>query len=161
MICNLLLIKSSFAQTDYYVCFFGEKISSSAIVGHAFIGIGKGTPLTCDIYGEETEMIGFYPKVRTEGGKSLWFGPVDGSIRNDIKTELDSYIFRRIDFANYINIKLRIEQWKNKKYQLTRQDCISFFIDVASLVSNIELPDRSKYTLPDQYVKEFIIKNKN
>lgn len=149
------------AQNDYYVCFFGEKISIPASpVGHAFIGIGKGIPLTCDLNGQETEMLGFYPTVRIEGGKSFFFGPVDGSIKNDVKTEINDYCFKKIDFADYLKVKLKIEEWLTKKYQVTRQDCISFFISVGEIFPDVILPDRSKFVTPDDYVRNFIEVNK-
>lgn len=158
LIFNSLLLSAK--SQDYFVAFFGEKINLNAPVGHAFIGIGKGTPLTCDINGESTEMWGFYPKVKIEGGKSLWFGPVEGEIKNDVRTNTNLYFFKKIEFADYIKIKLKIEEWKKRQYQLIRQDCISFFIDAASLFPDIVLPDRAKYTLPETYVAQFISANK-
>jgi hypothetical protein len=161
LICFLLLASLvPKAQIDYFVAFFGEGINKNAPVGHAYIGIGKGVPLTCDLNGSETIMVGFYPKVRTEGGKSLWFGPVDGAIKDDTRSHMDSYVFKKISFADYIKVNLKIEEWKKKKYELTRQDCISFFIDVAKLFSDTKLPDRTKYVIPDTYVKQFILINK-
>ena len=72
--------------SDYFVGFFAESTSVLELqIGHAFIGIGRGIPLTCDLNGEETEMFGFYPKIHIEGGKSFWAGPVDGKIKNDIR----------------------------------------------------------------------------
>jgi len=148
------------AQTDYFVAFFGEGVSRSAPVGHAFVGIGKGVPLTCDLNGSETVMVGFYPKVRIEAGKSLWFGPVDGTVKNDTRSQIDSYVFKKISFADYIKVNLKVEEWKKKKYELTRQDCISFFIDVAKIFSDTKLPDRTKFVTPDTYVRQFILINK-
>jgi hypothetical protein len=149
------------AQNDYYVCFFGEKVSIPASpVGHAFIGIGKGTPLTCDLNAQETEMVGFYPSVRVEGGKSFWLGPVDGKIKPDIKTQIDDYSFKKISFADYIKVKLKIDEWLGKKYQVTRQDCISFFIAVGEIFPDVVLPDRSRFVTPDDYVRNFIEVNK-
>jgi hypothetical protein len=145
---------------DYFVLFFGENISLKAPVGHAFIGIGKGVPLTCDIDGNETEMVGFYPQVRTDGAKSWWFGPVDGAIKSDVKSQFDDYVFKKIEFADYIKIQSKIADWQTKQYEVTRQDCISFFIDVASLFPDIILPDRNTYTTPSDYVTNFIFINK-
>lgn len=156
----LVLNANSFAQTDYFVGFFGENVGTNAPFGHAFIGIGKGTPLTCDINGSETEMIGFYPKVRIEGGKSFFFGPVDGQVKNDVRTSINSYTFKKITFADYIKVKLKIEQWKTRKYELTRTDCISFFIDIASTFTDTQLPDRTQFVTPEAYVRQFIFINK-
>lgn len=148
------------AQKDYFIGFFAERASLDAPVGHAFIGIGKGVPLTCDINGEQTEMVGFYPSVRVEGGLSYWFGAVDGIVKNDARTEIANYVFKKIEFADYIKVQLKIEEWKKKKYELTRQDCISFFSDIASLFSDIILPDRSTFVTPETYVAQFIFLNK-
>lgn len=163
-ICIIFLLISttfSFSQSDYFVGFFGEGISvPTSPVGHCFIGIGKGVPLTCDINGSETEMVGFYPTVRVEGGKSFFFGPVDGSVKDDTRTKISSYVFKKISFSDYIKVKLKIEEWKLKKYLVTRNDCISFFIDIASIFSDTQLPDRTKFVTPDQYVRQFIFLNK-
>jgi len=155
LICVMSML-SAHAQTDYFVGFFGEGLSINAPVGHAFIGIGKGIPLTCDINGSETEMVGFYPKVRIEGGKSIWFGPVDGQIKSDVRTDIKNYVFKKINFADYIKVKLKIEEWKQKKYEMTRNDCISFFIDVAKIFPDTKLPDRTQFALPEKYVAQFI-----
>jgi hypothetical protein len=148
----------AFAQT-YFVGFFGSETNLPTTIGHAFIGIGKGTPMTCNMEAPETEMFGFYPAVRISGGKSLWFGPVDSEVKSDINTKITSYAFKRIDFADYIKVSAKFEEWKKKKYELTRQDCIAFFVDVARLFPNLIVPDREKYILPDQYVKQFIKAN--
>lgn len=156
----LVLSSTRVQAQDYFVGFFGENISVAAPVGHAFIGIGKGTPMTCDINGNETQMAGFYPTVRIQGGLSYWFGPVDGQIKNDVRSVIDDYVFKRIQFADYIKVQLKIAEWQKKQYQVTRQDCISFFIDVASIFPDIKLPDRSQFTTPSDYVTNFIFINK-
>lgn len=156
-----ILILSKYMQAqDYFVGFFGEKMNKTSITGHAFIGIGKGVPLTCDVNGDSTEMWGFYPKVQLEGAKSLWFGPVDSKIKSDVRTKTDFYFFKRIEFADYIRVKIKLEEWKNKRYELTKQDCTTFFIDVAKLFADIKIPDRKKFTLPETFVKEFISTNR-
>jgi len=147
-------------KKDYFIGFFAEKINIDGPVGHAFIGIGKGTPMTCNIDGSETEMYGFYPKAKLDGAKSYWFGPVEGKVKKDVRTRIDQYIFLKIDFADYLKVQLKMEDWKKKQYELGRQDCISFFIDVASLFDEIKLPDRTQYILPDKYVSTFIFLNK-
>jgi hypothetical protein len=53
-----------------------------------------------------------------------------------------------------------MEEWKKKQYQVTRQDCISFFIDVASIFPDIKLPNRATFTTPSDYVINFIFINK-
>src|SRR5450432_4024026 len=145
---------------DYFVGFFGERISPSAPVGHAFIGIGKGVPLTCNIDGTETEMFGFYPTKRIDGAKSFWFGPVPGSIKNDVRSNTDNYVFKKINFSDYIRVQLKMEEWKNKQYEVTRQDCISFFQEVAKLFDDIVLPDRTQFVTPETYVSQFIVLNR-
>ncbi|HEX2787611.1 MAG TPA: hypothetical protein VHP32_06865 [Ignavibacteria bacterium] len=148
------------ATQEYYFGVFAEKWDASALVGHAFIGIGKGTPLTCDINGNETEIWGFYPKKKVDGAKSYWFGPVDGNIASDVFTKIDRQFFIRIDFSDYLKIQLKVEEWKKKQYQLTRSDCISFLIDVCStLPDRIKVPTRETTELPDDYVKKLIIQN--
>lgn len=147
-------------KNDYFVGFFAEDISVKAPVGHAFIGIGKGTPLTCNMDGTETEMYGFYPAVRIEGGKSIVFGSVSGKVRNDVSTQIDHFVFKRIDFASYIKVQMKIKEWEKKKYEVTSSDCISFFADIASLFSDIIVPDRNKYGTPSSFVKNFITINK-
>ncbi|PSR52644.1 hypothetical protein AHMF7605_03435 [Adhaeribacter arboris] len=79
---------------------------------------------------------------------------------NDSRTKIDNYVFKKISFADYIKAKLKIEEWKKKKYELTRQDCISFFIDVASIFPDIVLPDRTKFVTPKKYVSQFLFLNK-
>lgn len=159
--CITLIQGNTQPQTDYFVGFFAEGLSvTSPTIGHAFIGIGKGVPLTCDINGSETLMVGFYPKVRLEGVKSIWFGPVDAEVKDDTRTKIDCYVFKKISFADYIKVNLKIEEWKKKKYELTRQDCISFFIDVASTFEDVVLPDRTKFATPEGYVKQFVTANK-
>jgi len=148
------------AEDQYFVAFFGEKQNAGSPVGHAFIGIGKGTPMTCNLDGSETEMVGFYPAKRTEGGKSYWYGPVDGKVKSDVRTQTDLYVFKKISFADYIKVQLKIKEWNKRKYELTRQDCISFFSDIAGLFGDITLPERGEYTLPETYVARFILINK-
>jgi hypothetical protein len=155
----ILISTLSVKAQDYFVGFFGEETSSTNI-GHAFIGIGKGTPLSCNMDGSETIMFGFYPKVRIEGGKSFWFGPVDATVKNDIKTKISSYVFKKISFVDYVKISAKIEEWKKKKYELTRNDCISFFIDCAKTFPDVIIPDRTKFITPNEYVKQFILINK-
>ncbi len=156
-------LSSNAAPQDYYFGVFAEKwdASASAFVGHAFIGIGKGTPLTCDINGNETEIWGFYPQKKIDGAKSYWFGPVDGKIASDIFTKIDRQFFIRIDFGDYLKIQLKVEEWKKKQYQLTRNDCVSFLIDVCNtLPKRIVVPKRETTDLPDDYVKKIINQNK-
>lgn len=146
---------------EYFIGFFGERpnVANVSVVGHAFIGIGKGTPLTCNIDGTETEMYGFYPQSHIAGGISYWYGPVDGHIVSDVRTQINTYYFKKIEFSDYIKVQLKMEQWKEKQYQLTRQDCISFFIEVASIFSDVKVPDRKTFGLPNDFVNQFIFLN--
>jgi hypothetical protein len=146
---------------EYFIGVFAENIAVASPVGHAFIGIGKGTPLVCSTDGSETEAWGFYPKVRVEGAKSYWFGPMDAVVRNDIYTKMDHQFFKKITFDEYIKIKLKIEEWKKKKYELTRNDCISFTMDVCkTLDGTIIVPVRETTDTPDKYVLKLINVNK-
>jgi len=159
----ILFSLNSLCAQNYFIAFFGENLNpiSGSVTGHAFIGIGKGIPLTCDIYEDSTEMFGFYPKIQIQGGKSLWAGPVPGQVKNDVRTDINLYFYQKIEFADYIKVHLKMESWKTKQYQLLRSDCISFFIDIASICPNIKIPDRKTYTLPQNYVYQFIQINKN
>ena len=154
-------LTSESAAQDYFLGIFSENMSISAPVGHAFIGIGKGTPMTCDINGNTTEVWGFYPKVRIMGGKSIWFGHVDSEIKSDVMTKIDRQAFIKIDFADYIKVQLRIEEWKKKQYELTRNDCISFLIDICNTIPNrLIVPKRETTDTPDSYVRKLINLNK-
>ncbi|CAN5753828.1 hypothetical protein BH10BAC3_BH10BAC3_12050 [soil metagenome] len=158
----LFSINLIFAFTqDYFVGFFGERpnIRNASAVGHAFIGIGKGTPLACNVDGTETEIYGFYPDAHLAGGLSYWFGPVDGHIANDVFTTINTYYFKKIDFSDYIKVQLKMSEWKTKQYQLTRQDCISFFIEAASIFPTIKIPNRNTFVLPNDFVNKFIYLN--
>lgn len=146
---------------DYFLGVFAENMSISAPVGHAFIGIGKGTPLICDINGNTTEVWGFYPKVRIMGGKSIWFGPVDSEVKSDVMTKIDKQSFVKIEFSDYIKVQLKIEEWKKKQYELTRNDCISFLIDICNtLPDRLIVPRRETTDTPDSYVRKLINLNK-
>lgn len=160
---NLLYLKTENynISKDYFIGFFAEKTRIVDLqIGHAFIGVGKGVPFTCDMNGNETEMFGFYPNVHIEGGKSFWAGPVPGSVKTDVKTTVDNYVFKKIEFSDYIKVKIKMEEWKKKAYQLTKNDCISFFQDVAKLFDDIILPNRTKFITPNEYVPNFIQINK-
>ncbi len=155
----VLLTQTAYAQ-GYFIAFLAENPNTTG-VGHAFIGIGKGTPLTCDVNGNTTELWGFYPKSRLSGGKSFWAGPVEGKIMSDIRTHADHFTYRRIDFADYLKIQLKVEEWKKKQYRLTKNDCVTFFIDVAGLFpGKISIPDRTKFQTPGSFVSQFINANK-
>lgn len=148
-------------SNDYFVGFFAESTDPIKLqIGHAFIGIGKGVPLTCNIDGTETQMFGFYPAVHTEGGKSFWAGPVNGKIKDDVRTDINKYAFKKITFADYIKVQFKMEAWKQKQYEVTRKDCISFFEDVAKTFDDIIVPDRTKFVTPEEYVSQFIAVNK-
>lgn len=145
---------------DYFLGIFSENYDITT-VGHAFIGIGKGTPLTCDIDGNETELWGFYPRSKIEGGLSFFSGPVDSKIASDVFTKINHYFFFQIDSSDYFRVLAQIETWKKKRYELTRSDCISFLIDISSLFPNkILIPERKPTDTPDNYVKKLIDKNK-
>jgi hypothetical protein len=55
--------------------------------------------MTCNVDGTETEMFGFYPQSHIAGGASYWFGPVNGQIVSDVRTQIDSYFFKKIEFV--------------------------------------------------------------
>lgn len=165
VITQLVFISSSFSQTgnqEYFFGVFAENINIPSVSpGHAFIGIGKGTPLVCSTDGSETEAWGFYPRVRVEGGLSKWFGPVLGDVRNDVYTKIDHQHFIKISFSDYIKVQLKINEWKEKQYELTRNDCISFIIDCSKIFEGLLIiPTRTNTDTPESYIKKFIEVNK-
>lgn len=167
MIIHLGFNLTSFSQTNNQEYFFGvfaqnvNFISNSPSPGHAFIGIGKGTPLVCSTDGSETEAWGFYPEVRIEGALSYIFGPVPSLIKDDIYTRNDHQYFIKISFSDYIKVLAKIEEWKERQYELTRNDCISFVIDCCSIFGDrLIVPNRMNTDTPEIYIKRFIDVNK-
>lgn len=150
-------------QKEYFFGVFAENINADSGVpspGHAFIGIGKGTPLVCSTDGSETEAWGFYPQKKIAGGLSKWFGAVDGEIRNDVYTKIDHQYFIKISFTDYLKVVGKIEEWKEKQYELTRSDCISFVIECCKIFGDAFIvPDRQGTDTPETYIKKFITLN--
>jgi hypothetical protein len=166
----LIIASNSFAQgLDYFVVFCGKEQSLESKAGHAFIAIGKGSPFTCNADGTDTEVWGLYANEDTKNckpsskmaGKSFFVGPVPGCLFSDIRTSFSNLYVIRCGYADYLKAQMVIAEWKNKKYELTKQDCLSFVIAIANVFKNrITIPERSGFlNFPNKYILELKKRN--
>ncbi len=154
-------------KKDYFVVFCGKEASQNSL-GHAFIMIGKGDPFTCNIDGGDGEAFGLYAQgissssCKPDGlnaAKSYFIGKLPGCLFNDINTKVSNYLVIRCTFEEYLTVQMEVENWKNKNYELKKQDCVSFVIAVAKLFdSQLVIPSRSGF---DNFPNKFILKLKN
>lgn len=165
---NAMTFGSEFSEVEeqrteeYFLGVFAESIGVNSPFGHAFIGVGKGTPFTCRVDAQGTVIYGFYPKEKIDALGSYWLGPIDGAVASDVFRNPDHQFFITIDEIEYYLILQKVEEWKRKQYQLVKNDCISFIIDICKSVPNrsVILPDRTKYDLPQKFVTRIIELNK-
>lgn len=156
----------------YFVAFCSEEVSKSAAGGHAFITLGKGKPFTCNIDGRDGEAYGLYAADFNEKDckpskfnalASYFVGELPGCLFNDIRTSVDNYLILRCTFEEYLLVQTEIEKWKRKNYELKKQDCLTFVIEVAKLFNyRLTVPPRSGVfaNFPNQYILKLKALNK-
>lgn len=167
-VCLFILIHASAQKKDYFVVFCGKEASYNTL-GHAFIMTGKGDPFTCNIDNGDGEAFGLYaadtqnadntckPKA-INAGKSYFVGQLPGCLFNDVYTKVSNYLILRCTYEEYLQVHMEIENWKNKNYELKKQDCLSFVIGVAKLFSSqLSVPARSGF---DNFPNQFILQLK-
>lgn len=145
-----------FSQNNRYIAFCAKEDG----VGHAFISLGR----------EDSEKLmtiydgtwGLYPKEDKDSGKSFFIGEVPGEIRDDLLTKNDYTYIIIVSEDEYNQALQKVVEWQNKDYELLKNDCLSFLIDVANIVKEkIEIPERRGYkNLPAEYLKALINQNK-
>jgi len=165
----LVLANHIYAQ-KYFVVLCSKQASLNSF-GHAFVVIGKGDAFTCDIDGGDGEAWGLYARNQSNKEcepkgfnalKSFFIGALPGCLFNDINTDISNYYEVKCSFEEYIVVQTIISEWRNKNYELTKSDCLSFLIDVASAFKDrIKLPDRNLFeNLPSKYVQKLIDLNR-
>lgn len=166
LFCFLSQVSPSQVQSKkYFVAFCSKESSSSSTAGHAFVAIGYGDPFTCSVDGK-TEAWGLYAadagKKNTsckpssiQAGKSIFVGKVPGCLFSDVRTNMDNVFVIPCTFDEYLQAYGVIHQWRQKKYELKEQDCLTFLIAVANVFKNrIKIPSRSGLNnLPNKYVQ--------
>ena len=160
---------ASGSQTDsepgYFVAFVGREASLNSNAGHAFVILGKGTPMACNVDGGDGEAFGFYPVTtdnpcnnsETPPAKNiLKMRPVPSCLVNDAHTPYDTWVAVPCTFDEYIIALGVVHVWKAKTYELGERDCLSLMIDVAATVDGkLRLPERTgALNFPHQYVEE-------
>lgn len=139
------------ADLEYFVAFVSREASNGSRAGHAFVIIGKGTPMTCDVEHGDGEAFGFYPSSESNPcqpgsqptGKDILLKPVPGCLIDDLYTPYSSWLTVKCSFEEYLMVFGVVEEWKKRPYRLGRQDCLSFLTEVANLFSDrLRIPDR-------------------
>lgn len=160
------------SKSEYFIAFCSEEISKSAAGGHAFITIGKGEPFTCNIDGGDGEAFGLYAAdfehtdcvpSKFNALASYFVGELPGCLFNDIRTSFDNYLVLRCTFEEYLLVQTEIEKWKRKNYELKKQDCLTFVIEVAKFFNyRLTVPTRSGIfdNFPNQYILKLKSLNK-
>jgi len=150
------------SDKDYFIAFVGREASVGSRAGHAFVIIGKGTPMTCDVEHGDGEAFGFYPSSSNNPcepgpqptGKDILLKPVPGCLINDLYTPYSNWVTIRCSFENYLMVLGVIEDWKKRPYRLGQQDCLSFLLEVAHLLDDkLNIPSRSGLeNFPNKFV---------
>lgn len=152
LFCNIFH-SSLISQNQYFTVFCSKDASLNPIsLGHAFVMTGKGTPFTCSFQNGDGEAFGLYAGRNLNGSckpdgfsavKSFIVGELPGCIFNDINKSVSNYFIITCDFNQYLKVHSEIQNWKNKNYELSKQDCISFLEAIAKVFPNIRIPNRS------------------
>lgn len=137
------------SESVYKVAFCAR---GGSTVGHAFVAwmVYDGKTRQCRI----PVGYGFYPR---EGVKlvSSVFGYVPGAILDEAKNPntrlLTHCLIVNVDEEVYKGSQRVIQKWKTRDYNLFRNNCISFLMDVGRAVG-ISVPGRSATDLPADYM---------
>ncbi len=142
-------------QSKKFLTFYATRDGN---VGHAFVSfLREDSNLQMTVL---DGCWGFYPQNSIAGGASFLIGPVTGQIRNDFQTQKDigfTVEVNKLEYEKALSIK---QKWESASYQLTAKDCISFATEIAeSLSGRINLPQRSTFDLPHDYIEELKLLN--
>lgn len=141
---------------NYFVVICGDK----GFPGHAFISFGRES----DTAGMSISdgAFGMYPKNSASGIKSAVIGEVPGGLRDDYLRNKDHSLVIKVTQSEYESCLIIRDSWRTKKYELLKNDCLSFVIEIANeLTSYLEMPQRSGFdNLPAEFVSAIILKNK-
>lgn len=152
----LILNHLASGQSNSYISFCAE----NGIIGHAFISLSQENPekRMTEFHGAW----GLYPKGEIQGGKSLFIGEVPGEIRSDLLTKQDKVLTRIVTKEQFSKAKIILGEWRKKNYELLKQDCLSFIIEIANILSNeINIPERVNFeNHPSLYIERLIELNK-
>lgn len=151
-------------KEDHFVAFVGREAGNGSFAGHAFVIIGQGTPMTCDVEHGDGEAFGFYPSSNNNPcepgpqptGKDILLEPVPGCLINDRFTPYSNWLTIKCSFEEYLLVLGVIGEWKKRPYRLGQQDCLSFLMEVARLFDDrLRLPERAwEDKWPNKYVEE-------
>lgn len=146
---------SASAQERRFLTFYA---TTSGMVGHAFVAY-----LREDNRRQQTVVDGvwgFYPVSRVDLAKGFFVGEVPGQIRSDFLTRPDYGFTVEVNRQEYERaIQIR-DRWANATYELTKQDCVSFVMEVAASLSHkLHLPERSRLDWPHDYIEALRVLN--
>lgn len=154
------------SEQEYFIAFVGREAANGSRAGHAFVIIGKGTPMTCDVEHGDGEAFGFYPSSSDNPcepgplptGKVIILKPVPGCLINDLYTPYSNWVTIRCGFEDYLMVLGVIEEWKKRPYRLGQQDCLSFLMEVAKLFDDrLLIPERAGM---DMFPNRFVVRLK-
>ena len=166
IVCMFLLATSTFALTKtidirnmseknaYYIVFCARKPdikNNKSLTGHAFVIFG--------IEDHQKKMsissaFGFYPK----NGKGI-VEAVPGKIAKELfSSKISSKLIVKVNSHHWQEAKKIKKKWQNKKYHLTKSDCVSYVIETANAIG-IKVAKRKKLDLPYEYIDKLIAKN--
>lgn len=141
-----------YGQDKYFVSFLAD----DGVPGHAFISIGRESEKEKSSITDGTW--GMYPKKNNSNVKEILIGEVPGKLKDDFLREVDLTYSCEIKFDDYNKMKGIILKWKSKNYELAKNDCLTFLIEIANVINyKIKVPKREGYkNLPSNYLKKLI-----
>lgn len=151
----IVLQALAFAQDKYFVAFCAD----GGVPGHAFISIGRESSSSSSSINDG--VWGLYPSSSSQGAKSFVIGAVPGYLKDDFLRNVDYVLSVEVGKDDYDRVKSTINKWKNKNYELLENDCLSFVIEVANILSGkITIPQRQGFeNFPAKYLKNLIDSN--
>jgi hypothetical protein len=147
----LSLVFVSLSLTAYsqkWIIFHASDINVSAKswAGHAFVTFVERNPLTKQTI--EVGTWGFYPRY----GIGV-FGPVPGTIKDDLKKSKDHSFAISVTETEFKNALQIPKKWQSKDYELSARNCIFFLGDIVASIPKLKAPDYS-YEFPSDVIEE-------
>lgn len=147
----MFLNSALWSQEKYFIAFLATE---EGPVGHAFVAFGRES--------EAQQMSisagawGLYPASSTSGAKSLVLGTVPGKLVDDFKRNSDVSLVLQVSKEEYeLAMSIKELYAASNSYELLKNDCLKFLIDIASCCSSLNLPERSGFeNLPMAYLKK-------
>jgi hypothetical protein len=140
-------------ESDRYLVAF---CANEGIPGHAFVSYGyESEELKMTVHGGTW---GLYPSVREKGIASFFIGEVPGELRDDMVTNSDHTFVIEVTQEEYKAVVRVKESWATQSYEISKTDCVSFLIEVASIFEDkINIPTRDKLeNFPARYLIKLI-----